>query len=384
MLFKDIPGRREIKERLIRSVLVNRISHAQLFIGAEGSMKLPLAVAYSRFIGCTEKIISDKDISNSDACGECPSCLKFNNLAHPDLHFTFPVVRSDKFPKPLSLHYLPLWRSLWAEKRGVFSILDWYNAMETENKQPIINVEDCNQIIKTLSYKSYESEYKIMIIWMAEKLFHAAAPRILKILEEPPDKTLFILITQDPSQILNTILSRTQIIRFPRMNNKTIADGLIARGFDAERAERAALFADGNMVKAIEIAGDPESSMIFLQTFKQWLRYCLKPQNDINEFVNHSEMIAGIGREKQKQFLQYGLNLFRLCYISGEDVEKIDSKNEESLFIDKLKPFVNRNNISEFNELMNTAIYHIERNANPKILFLDISLKMAKLLKRTA
>jgi DNA polymerase III subunit delta' len=384
MFFKDIPGQSEIKERLIRSVLTNRVSHAQLFVGAEGAMKLPMAIAYARFLACNARIVPPENEQASDSCGECPSCVKFNKLAHPDLHFIFPVAASESVSKPISDAYLAHWRALWKEKQGVFSLNDWYQAMETENRQPIINAEDCNQIIKKLSYKSYESEYKIMIIWMVEKLFHAAAPRILKILEEPPDKTLFILIAQDQSMILNTILSRTQLIRFPKLHRSDITDWLLRHGYSAELSRRGALLADGNIHKAIDLVQADAAGAMFFENFRTWLRHCFKPQGSINELIAHSEMLAGTGREYQKRFLAYSLNLLRQSFIFGQTSTGADDHSEETDFIQKVTPFVHRKNIALYESLFNDAIYHIERNANPKVLFLDLSMKLVKLIKLPA
>lgn len=384
MLFKDIPGQTEIKRRLIRSVIDNRVSHAQLFIGAEGSMKLPMAIAYARFLTCTSRIIPESNEQLADACGICPSCLKVNNLAHPDLHFIFPVASSSSVPKPLSDLYLSHWRELWASKNGIFSLNDWYLAMETENKQPIINAEDCNQIIKKLSYKSYESEYKVMIIWMVEKLFHAAAPRILKILEEPPEKTLFILVAQDQSLILNTILSRTQIIRFPKLMHADISKWIENRGVDKAKAERAAFFSDGNIHKAVEMIESGESGEAYFENFRQWLRHCFKPQASMNELVSHSEILAAMGRENQKRFLAYGLNILRQSFVAGIKKSPPGYNSEEISFIQNLIPFVHKRNIMKYEALFNDAVFHIERNANPKVLFLDVTLKLVKLIKLPA
>ena len=190
--------------------------HAQLFLGPEGSGKLPLALAYAQYINCQNR-------QEDDSCGHCPSCIKFNKLIHPDLHFVYPVSKTkDSSDKPTSKEFLKPWRELVLENNGYINLTDWYEKIDIEKKQGIINADDCNNIIKTLSYKSFESEYKIMIIWMVEKLFHSAAPKILKILEEPPEKTLFILISENPDIIINTILSRTQLVKIPKIANNDL------------------------------------------------------------------------------------------------------------------------------------------------------------------
>ena len=386
MFFKDIPGQQEIKERLVRSVIANRVSHAQLFLGAEGSMKLPMALAYARFIMCQARVLPESENIHSigDACGTCPACRKFNSLAHPDLHFIFPVASTPSIKKPVSDLFLTNWRNLYEEKNGVFSLNDWYHAIETENKQPIINTDDCNQIIRKLSYKSYESDYKVMIIWMIEKLYHSAAPKILKILEEPPDKTVFLLIAQDQSLILNTILSRTQMIRFPRLKQNDISAWLEKRGVSHDQALRAALLADGNVLHALDIIENAETTQSFFENFRQWFRYCFKPQTSMNELTALCENLATTGRESQKRFLSYGLELLRQTFLARLDRTIPGYTAEEALFIKNLIPFVHYNNVTQYEKLFTDAIYHIERNANPKILFLDMSLKLVKLIKLPA
>lgn len=383
MFFKDIPGQQEIKERLVRSVVTNRVSHAQLFLGAEGSMKLPIALAYARFIMCSSRVLPEHGRNDfiGDACGTCPACLKFNNLIHPDLHFIFPVASTPSVPKPVSDIFLSKWRSLYEQKKGIFSLNDWYLALETENKQPIINTDDCNQIIKKLSYKSYESDYKVMIIWMVEKLYHAAGPKILKILEEPPDKTVFLLIAQDQSLILNTILSRTQLIRFPRLKQDDISTWLEKQGAAHDQAVKAALLSDGNLLRALDIVENAEITQSFFENFRQWFRYCFKPQTSMNDLIALCENLAASGRENQKRFLSYGLETLRHTFLASHKKEIPGFTSEEALFIKNLIPFVHNKNVAQYEKLFTDAIYHIERNANPKVLFLDMSLKLVKLIK---
>ncbi len=380
MFFKDIPGQEEIKARLIRSVLQNRISHAQLFVGGEGTMTLPLAVAYARYICCTNRMVAEGEELMDDACGTCPSCLKFNHLAHPDLHFAFPTISTGSGTRVTSDNFLPQWRELWKQSSGFFSYTDWLLALQAENKQPIIPVEECNQIIRKLSYKSYESEYKVMIIWLAEKFFHAAAPRILKILEEPPEKTLFILVSEDTSQLLSTILSRTQIIRFPRISRSSIAGWLVARGTEPELAKRAAFLSEGNALKALSLTG--ETDLANFERLRKWLRLCFKPQQSMSELVSQCEELASLGREAQKEFLGYSLRTLRQSFYAGQTGTTPLYQNEESEFINNFMPFVHTGNVAGYDALFNEGILHIERNGNPKIIFLDIALKLVKLIRQ--
>jgi DNA polymerase-3 subunit delta' len=342
---------------LIQTVLDQRVSHAQLFFGPEESSKLSLAIAYALFINCTNKQgIPDKaEVSaNSrdiapDSCGVCPSCVKYQKLAHPDLHFIYPVATTKRVTsKPQSKHFVEEWRSFLLENNFEAGLQDWYEAMGIENKQGIINAQDCTEIITTLSYKSYESDYKVMIIWMVEKLYYSAAPKILKILEEPPEKTLFILVSEEPDQIIKTILSRTLMVRIPIDDQRHVAK--------------------------------TEDDSNHFHTFRQWMRDCYG--GNVMELIRFATEISKTGREKQKTFLVYSLLTIGHCttmnYLGqvSNDIE-----GEERTFIIKFSPFFKSDNLLEINELLNEAIFHIERNAHPATLFLDLSLKVTRLFK---
>ncbi len=291
MLFNKITGQENVKARLVQTVKDSRISHAQLFLGPEGNGKLALAIAYAQYINCRDK-------QNGDACGTCPSCLKYNKLEHPDLHFIFPVANTSEVKgKPTSRQFLKHWRELLLEKNACISLSDWYNKIGIENKQAVIYTEDCNEIIRTLNYKSFESEYKVMIIWMVEKLFHAAAPKILKILEEPPDKTLFLLIAENQHQIINTILSRAQIVKIPRINDEALERYLsVEKGLTGADVRRITTSAEGNLNRAIQLIDKQEEEKDNFEEFKNWMRLCYSFKIvEISAFVNK---IAKIGREK--------------------------------------------------------------------------------------
>jgi len=371
MLFKNIIGQDHIKARLIRSVKENRVSHAQLFLGPEGSGKLALAIAYAQYIGCEDK-------QEDDSCGVCRSCVKFEKLAHPDLHFLYPI--SATKDKPLSANYLSEWRSLFLENKGYVALTDWYDAIGLENKQGLINANDCNEVIKTLSLKAYESEYKIMIIWMIEKLFHAAAPKLLKILEEPPDKTLFILISENHEQVISTILSRTQIIKVPRIQNKDLMHALVNQyELSPKKANEIIRVVEGNYIEASLLAGNPVDDIHFNQ-LRDWMRLCYR--NSVSELIEWVEKFSKAGREKQKSFLLNAIRVFRECMlISTGEEELIKAEGEELKFATDFSPFINSNNTVQIIQEFNEAIFHIERNAHPKILFLDLSLKMTELIK---
>jgi len=246
MRFADIIGQEDVKKRLVQTVKESRVSHAQLFLGPEGSGKLALAVAYAQYINCTNK-------QGDDSCGECPSCVKYQKFIHPDLHFIYPTAKIKNIDKPMSKDFIKQWRELLSETNSYINLPDWYSKIGIERKQAIINARDCNEIIKTLTYKSYESEYKVMIIWMVEKLFHSAAPKILKVLEEPPDKTLFLLVSENQDLIINTILSRTQLIKIGRLDDNNLSKALISDGYQPAVVNDAVRIAGGNYLAAVRL-----------------------------------------------------------------------------------------------------------------------------------
>ena len=346
MKFSDIKGNDRIKQKLIQTVLDQRVSHAQLFFGPEGNEKLALAIAYAQLINCTNKNLPPEVGMGQDSCGVCPSCIKYQKLIHPDLHFIYPVATTKKVTKkPKSRDFIEEWRNFLIENNYRGSLLDWYESIGIENKQGIINAEDCNEIIHTLSYKSYESEYKVMILWMVEKLFYAAAPKLLKILEEPPDKTLFLLVSEDPDQIISTIRSRTLLVKIS--------------GSDFRQENEA------------------EDSVNFT-AFRNWMRLCFA--KDVIALVNWSNEVAKTGRENQKSLLLYALKVIDLCTSINYGKGKNEiTMNEESQFILKISPFFTSHNLIQFTQLFNTALYHVERNGHAPTLFLDVSLQAIRL-----
>ncbi|MBI9034608.1 MAG: DNA polymerase III subunit delta [Bacteroidales bacterium] len=373
MRFKDVLGHEDIKRRLANTVTENRVSHAQLFLGPPGSGNLALALAYAQYINCTQK-------QDNDSCGLCPSCKKYQKLIHPDLHFIYPITATKAIKKPLSKLFLEPWRELVLEKEAVINLNDWYRQIEIENKQAIINAEDANEIIKTLSYKSYESEYKVMIIWMPERFFHSAIPKILKILEEPPEKTLFLLVAEQSDKILQTILSRTQMVKLYRLKDEEIVHELVHKhAVDEMEAHKIAAMAEGNLIQAKQLINQAQIEKQNFETFREWFRLCWKFNMD--GLIEFSQKTAKIGREPQKQFLNYGLRVVRHAItVNYIDASHLKLDPVEMDFIVKLSPFINPSNIIQFTEELEKAAYHIERNANPNILFMDLSLKFAKLI----
>lgn len=376
MFFKDIAGQAALKQKLIKNINIGRISHAQLFVGAEGSGNLPLAIAYARYLCC-------KNRGQTDACGTCSSCVKYNKLAHPDLNFFYPIPSKKQGDRAIiSKDYIQQWRS-FLEKSPYGSLNSWYNHIEVENKQGIINAEDCNEVIKVLGYKSWESEYKIVIIWMIERLYHSAAPKLLKILEEPPDKTLFLIISENQDLILNTILSRTQIVKIPRLSDDEVTEGLVSlHNVSLNDAENAAFLADGNFHQALALANNEAATESQTSILRLWLRDCYsyKPK----EIMGHVDTLAKLGREKQKNLLGFGLEIFRQCIMLNYNAGKLLRAPEQANdFVVKFSTVLKPSVAMQMSEEFNKAIYHVERNANPKILFTDLSLLMSRIFMET-
>lgn len=391
MLFKEIIGHKEVINRLIQTVKDNRVSHAQLILGPEGVGKLALAIAFAQFVNCTDKQYNNENGLMADSCGKCKSCLKFNKLIHPDVHFVFPNTTTKKVTKAnFSENFLTEWREFLIENDYLVSLNQWFEKLGVDNKQGSINVRDCNEINRILSFKTYEAEYKVMIIWMVEKLYHSAAPKILKILEEPPEKTLFILISENHDQILSTILSRTQLIKLYKIKDSEIIDALIKKyQTETERATEIAVHADGNYMEAIKLATQNNDDKFHTEMLIKWMRSCFKgnlnenTKNNVDGLNDLVGVLAKIGREKQKAFLNYTLKISRACILIHYDQSTLLKLNpEEAAFLQKFHPYINPLNIEDIHKELNTSIYHIERNANASILFMDLSLKMFKLLNR--
>lgn len=381
MLFSEILGQEHIKKHLTHSASNGRIPHAQLFIGPEGSGTLPMAIAYAQYILCNN---TDGENNNgNEACN-----LKFQNFSHPDLHFAFPVTTSDKVKsKPVSNFYLEEWREL-LKNQPYGNLFDWYKLLGVDNKQGQIGVEEAQEIVKSLSLKSYEGGYKVMLIWMAEKMNIACANKLLKLIEEPPNKTIFILIAEDEQQIINTIKSRCQILHFPPLAEDAIKQGLIENyNLDATVATKIASQSNGNYNKACDLVYQDSEDLQFEEWFIFWVRSAFKAKGNkaaIHDLISWSENISKTGRETQKQFLLFCLDFFRqalLLNYKAPDLVYIEPKVEK-FKLENFAPFVHGNNILEISEELQDAIYHIERNGNSKIILTDLSIKLTRLLHK--
>jgi DNA polymerase III subunit delta' len=381
MKFSEIPGQSRMKNQLLQTVSSNRVSHAQLFFGPAGCGKLALAIAYAQYINCENRKPGFDGKFPDDSCGFCASCIKYNKFAHPDLHFFYPTAATKEVKKAVSKEFLTQWRAYLARKNFLVELSEWFGEIGLENKQGIINAEDCNEIIKILGYKAYESEYKVVIIWYAEKLFHAAAPKILKILEEPPEKTLFLLVSENMDQILNTILSRTQIVKIPKLSDREVVQALMELHCCTEiEARRIAVLCDGNLHMAMSLVNETGEEDHNFAAFRNWLRLCYKP--DVVELTRFAEEMSKSSRESQKSLLSYALRTARHCLLVNYNMSQmVKLESDEKQFVQQLSPFINPANGDVFAQEFNSAIFHLERNANSKILFMDLSLKMVNLLK---
>ncbi|HSV89043.1 MAG TPA: hypothetical protein VLH61_10415 [Bacteroidales bacterium] len=380
MYFADIAGHRSLKNNLIANINQKRISHAQLFAGPEGSGNLLMALAYARYMLCISR-------DQGDACGTCSSCKKFDKLEHPDVHFYFPTIKSKDDEeaddnKAGSKTYLMPWRELLLES-AYFQYGDWLKKLGVENQQAMIYAKDCNEMLNDLRLKAFEGRYKIVIIWMIEKLKANASPKLLKTLEEPSEGVVFLLVSHNKNAIIKTILSRLQLIKVPLLRDEEIEHHLSEKfNLKEPEARRIAFLSEGNYAKALSFINDTDESETDLLAFRDWMRLCFK-KNPI-EILQWTEKVSKIGRERQIGLLQQGLTVFRLCLLKNyRAAEAIRLEGEQLVFIERFATFVTHRNALEIIDSFNEGIFHIARNASPKILFTDLSFTLSKLLKAT-
>jgi DNA polymerase-3 subunit delta' len=375
MLFSQVIGQKAVKQKLIQSVRQNRVSHAQLFLGKTGAGSMALALAYAQYINC-------KNRTETDCCGQCPSCVKMQKLVHPDLHFVFPTTTNKKVKKdPESELFMEEWRSFLSKNKGYGSDQDWYDHLDVENKQGTIYVRDASTIMRKLSLKSYEAEYKVMIIWMAEKLNAQAANKLLKLLEEPPEKTLFMLVAEQQDQLLTTVRSRTYLVKIPKISETDLTQA-VCNTFDCREADarNAVMMADGSWPLAQHFYQHAEEEKYNFQIFQQWMRLCFKVA--MIELIDFVDTLRPLGREKQKALLAYGLQVFRNSLLANNNlIQLVMLPEEEKIFNQKFAPFVHPANVISMIALMEEGIRQIERNGYASLIFMDISLKMIKMLK---
>ena len=366
-MFKDVIGHQDIKQRLIASLQTGRISHAQLFAGATGYGSLALALALAQYVLCT----GDK---KEDACGECPSCKQMRKLIHPDLHFVFPVVRKAK--SPVSDEYINEWRSLLS-RTAYFNLEEWYAEMGIEdNAQAAIYTEESGNILRKLNLKSFESDYKIMIIWHPEKMNPECSNKLLKIIEEPYDKTLFLMVSEHPEQIINTIQSRTQRIHVPPLEQEEIKRQLMSeKGLQEEKAGEYAHIAAGDWHRALRLLNESEEQIYNQEKFISLMRLCWERKMlPVNEWVTE---IAGAGRERQKNFLTHALRMIRENFVKNFGLQTLNYMTErEKNFSVKFSPYIHEGNVIPLCEEFERAYNDISRNGNAKIVLTDLCIKV--------
>lgn len=383
-MFSDVVGQQNIKNRFIQSVKDRRIPHAQLFHGQPGVGKLALAIAYAQYICC-------KNRSESDACGECPSCVKFKQLAHPDLHFVFPVIKPPKVSTVVSDDFLPQFRQIFIEN-PYFGLSDWYEKIGDGAKQGMIYSNESSEILRKLSLKTYESDYKVMIIWLPELMHESCANKVLKILEEPPEFTVFLLVSNNPDRIITTILSRAQQIKIPRLGESEIAEALEKRFPEKSTSDinNAAKIAEGSLLKAVGLLTDSASQRLNFDRFIEVMRLAWRVGNRkdhaaLKTLKKWSEDIAAteIGRERQKQFLIYAQGMVRENFIYNIKHPELNYMTDYELaFSTNFSPFINERNVEDLVAELALAERQIEQNVNAKMIFFDLVLKIIMLLKR--
>lgn len=381
MQFSEILGQEYIKSQLTKSADLGRIPHAQLFVGPEGCGTLSMAIAYAQYILCANNNLENQ--GGNDSCN-----LKFKSYSHPDLYFIYPTVTTeDVKTKPKSIDFIAEWRQFLKEK-PYGSLFDWYQILGVKNKQGEIRVEDAQDILKSLSLKSYEGGYKIMIVWMADKLNISASNKLLKLLEEPSEKTLFILISENEEDIIQTIRSRCQVLHFNALPEKIIADSLITNeNIDPRTATKLAHQAQGNYNKALQILQENGEDVYFEKWFVDWVRAAFRAKGNaaaIQDLITWSEQIAGLGRETQKKFLHYCIDMFRQALLLNYQTTSLVYMEPkiEKFKLENFAPFVNGNNINDIFRELSDAMYHIERNGNAKIILTDLSIKLTRLIHK--
>lgn len=380
MDFSEIIGHEHIKSHLRTTLQNGRVAHAQLFSGASGSGLLPLALAYAKELLCSSHT------PESDAYQRCAKNV--SSLSHPDLHFTYPVNTNDTIKKnALSDSFTMEWRTFISE-HPYGSLYDWFQVLGIENKQGNISVKEAEEISKKLSLKAYEGGFKVMIIWMADKMNNECSNKILKLVEEPPAKTVLLLLTENEELILNTIQSRCQTLHIPLLSEKDIADQLIQKHQISESlAIKTSRQAHGDFNKALHIVHNDHQDTLFEEWFVLWVRTAFKAKGNkkaIQELLIWSEMMAGKGRETQKNFLAFCMELFRQALLKNYKADSLlyFETNDPKFSIEKFAPFVHQNNIFEITTALEDASYHVERNGNAKIIFADLSIQLTRLIHK--
>jgi DNA polymerase III subunit delta' len=385
MQFSKVLGQQAIKERLIRMVTDQRIPHAMLFRGAEGVGKLALAIAFARYIACENR-------TETDSCGVCPSCVKYEKLAHPDLHFVFPVIKPANKNSVVCDDFVGQFRKFFIAN-PYSGVNEWFSVIADDAKQGMIYANESQEIIRKLSLKTYESEYKVMIIWLPERMNIVCANKLLKILEEPPEKTLFLLVSNNPDELLTTILSRTQHLNIPRLEAGDIVTALLSdqgRDITQHDALNIARIANGSYLSALNLLKEGDEKKQNFERFVTVMRLAWQVGNQkdyaaLRSLKKWSDDMAAstLGRERQKGFLGYAQHMTRENFILNLQNAGLNYLNlEESGFSSRFARFIHERNVEELMQEFSLAERHIEQNVNAKMVFFDLSLKLIMLLKK--
>lgn len=381
MQFRDVIGQEDVKQQLRLSVQEGRVPHAQLFTGPLGAGKLPLALAYAQYLACPHRTFED-------SCGVCPTCLQYKQLQHPDLHFAFPIVKpKDSSSEVVCNDFMSKWREQ-VLSQPYFDMDDWNQRLGTESKQGMIYEKESSEIMRKLSLKSFSDGYKTMLIWLPEKMHINCANKLLKLLEEPPEKTLFLLVSEQPELLLSTIVSRTQEVRVPRLSEEVIANHLPHLS-DQQRTDIAHI-ANGSYLAAIKFAQQDQENQTYFKDFvslmrNAWLVGQRKDYDALLQLRTWSLKMADakVGREKQKAFLQYVQRQIRENYIYNFHQREMNYQTEaERTFSQKFAPFIHNGNVEKIMDELARAEMQIAQNGNAKIIFFDLCLQMIVCLKK--
>lgn len=376
MKFSDIPGLSEVKSQLAASIRDGMIAHALLFQGKPGALNLPLALAYAAFVHCENRSVDD-------SCGQCSACLLNKKFIHPDTHFVYPVgnmkselkIKDDE--EELRAEIKKLWRAFLLES-PFGSEHDWTNYYGGEDKQPIITKEEGREIIRSLSLKSFQSKFKVMIIWQPETMHSAAANSILKILEEPPANTIFILVSSRAEQLLPTILSRTQKVTVPLLSDAEIESKLLNQGVEKAKAASIVALAEGNLNMALHLV--EEEAPNHHDVFSDWMRACY--QSEFSKIITLADLFHEKDRLYQRTFLQYALGMIRETLLGISNAQSLHrTRGGERAFVDKFKTVFNLAKLDAAYQLLNDAAYFLERNGSAKMIFTDLSIQFNRVLR---
>ena len=393
MQFKSIPGQKTVKQQLTNLVSQNRLSHALLFLGKEGSGALQMAMALAQFLVCDKtkqsqtgsgpSLFGDPEpvsfTPSDDSCGVCPSCLKAAKMIHPDIHYSYPTITKAGLDKPVCTDFILEWRS-FVSQLPFGNSYDWLQSLGADNKQGNITAHECEDINRKLNLKSFESGYKILIQWMPEYLGNSGN-KLLKLVEEPPDKTLFIFVAEDESKILQTILSRTQLVKINRLMNEDVQEWLIEeQGVTKSKAITIAAMSNGNLREAMQQLNHADQD--WQEMLREWLNAMLK--NGPAAQVQWVEQVSKLGREKQKQFIIYFIHLLSIAVRINATAQQPEAGEQELDFASRFIKLAGNEQLEAIVQELNDSVYYIERNANPKILFMALTIKIYHIIRDKA